>query len=76
MLLHGERGKTVRYRPIPCVSVFMLLKQANDEEKPHYRSTQDRKNHGMGSSQAGGTEKGQVRLGMLQRWEREECEGS
>lgn len=52
-----------------------LLKQANDEEKPHHRSTQDSKIHGMGSSQAGGTEEGQVRLGMLQRWEREECEG-
>lgn len=63
----------MRYRPIPCVCP--LLKQANDEEKPHHRSTQDSKIHGMGSSQAGGTEEGQVRLGMLQRWEREECEG-
>lgn len=50
------------------------------KRKPYYRSTQDSKNHGMESSQAGGTEKGQVRLGMLQRLGRgksvKEVEGS
>lgn len=64
----GKDSEIQAHSLCECVHV---LKQANDGEKPLYRSTQDSKNHGMGSSQAGGAEKGQVRLGMLQRWERE-----
>lgn len=73
----GKDSEILAHSLCECVHV---LKQASDEEKPHYRSTQDSKNHGMESSQAGGAEKGQVRPGMLQRLGRgksvKEVEGS